>query len=223
MYPAKILPRRFFKIINPNLLLGGNYYLIRHTPGKNIYDDNSNLKPNQIASQTLHFLDLSTSLKGIFEEKHVEFDIKKEFKPIYYKKWTPTKKGLHPKSSEIDLFPERGFLLFNLKDFHGKRIPKKKFDHPVDFEVECKIKHAPTKCNYWHFLFKWHDTTNNSVIDEKYHYSRRVAVAAKTLMVENHKIIPHDYNLLSKWYYILIPNLITKSVVKIKKFKFPRK
>ena len=166
-YPNKLLPKRYFKLLESDKLKDKNLLLIRSTPDKDILDNLGQIKTKAIASPTSNIIGYSINLLGVFRIKHSKIEINKVVRSLYTSNWSPPQDFLRPKKNENRIIKEKGFFTLKFEKIHNYPYP---ITHPntgISYNFLCKLEHKPTKSNYWHFELHWFDENGERVIVEK--------------------------------------------------------
>lgn len=152
VYPKKIPPNRHYKLIQCDL---AQHYLIRSTHSKDILDEATGfVKEKCICDPSEQIKDLSTSLLGIFNEKHIPIDLTRDGAKRFGNYCEPDT-IVDPPIFEQDytLNYDKGYWTIQI----GK-INNTKVHYPMnnpEFIAICKVQHTPAYWNYWHFSINW--------------------------------------------------------------------
>ena len=147
-YPVEILPKNGLTIISDF----DNRYLIRHTPNKEIWDIDGQIKETMICSPKTNMMDLSTSLVGVFGDPHYKLNI---VNPFFIEACPPDFNASVPVYKNDFLFTdERGYFIIDIFSLNGIKVSIEKDTDIIN--AVCMIQHSPVKWNYYHFSINWY-------------------------------------------------------------------
>lgn len=165
-YPEHLLPKINYKIIEWHNDLS-HCYLIRHTPTRKIYtEDSKKISFELIKIQSDHLGDFSTNLLGVFEPNDNLIRVKGENSDYFNSLWIEGNnvgEPLYNKNFDIDT--ERGNFFLKISDLDGK-IANYTNDKSDNIIAKCKILHTPTNCNFWHFSLRWYSIPEEKDVRE---------------------------------------------------------
>ncbi|GAP71889.1 hypothetical protein SAMD00024442_2_50 [Candidatus Symbiothrix dinenymphae] len=127
-------------------------YLIRHTPTKNIYLQES---PDQIDPDIINnipaeqFKDLSTNLLGKFRIEDVYINV---ISRDFLEAWEESCIVNTPVFNfDFCMDVTRGYFFLKIQDICSYAIETEMAQSGQKFSLSLKLRHTPLKCNFWHF------------------------------------------------------------------------
>lgn len=160
-YPEELLPKAGYQIIPTSKLPSGSYLARRSF---NIRTNSSDIRADELLPHSVDrkgitkinyraLIDYSTSLWGVFNKNHIKF------RPTDAKQtsgWKPGDELLKAKNIKFDLEKPAIPIFFPIDSIHNCDFPYKKTNgkNTEIFQGKVEVEHAPTKCNYWHYIFK---------------------------------------------------------------------
>lgn len=156
-YPTEILPDPNYKLIVCDL---SKHYLIRYTEsGERDAIFNSSIqqiKQDAICSPRERMNDLSTSLLGIYEPRHISFELINDGKKTYGGYCNPDEEVIPPIFNEhFTINNNRGFWVVLIEKIQGIIADYTKPNVDEKFSATCIVMHTPTRGNFWHFSLRW--------------------------------------------------------------------
>jgi hypothetical protein len=188
LFPAKILPKSYYKIIQN---IPSSAFLIRSSRDKNIVDSLTGFISHKAIGEpsSTHIPDLSTSLFGPFKEEHSKIRILNKSLGCYIK--PPFNNIDIPVMGEdFDFGFLFGYWFVEIEKIHNKKIIFIKDN--IKYEAICIVNHTPTLWNFWHYsvnwylpLFQcfWHDLSEND--SKKSWAAKSLAHATRNLIKMN--------------------------------------
>jgi len=180
IYPSKLLPSVFFRLINPNNIRHLNVYLIRHTPNKTNFQAGQIIE-SSICEQSSHIEDLSLNFYGKYDELDISIDIKQAHKEHFFSVWTPFQRSRRPNEDQFEQDHNRGWYYLPLSKLHLFRVP---IENPLysDFTVTCEVVHKPVRCNFWHVQLRWKDEKGVILSKKAKTWKRTVQTSSKSFI-----------------------------------------
>ncbi|MDR1883358.1 MAG: hypothetical protein LBR26_11350 [Prevotella sp.] len=178
-------------------------YLIRHTPGKDIYlKDTDQIDPaiiNNIPAK--QFGDLSTNLLGESKIEDIYINVTNE---DFSKPWDEGESVNIPLfNNDFCMKKERGYFFWKIQEIASCSIETEMAKDDQKFNLSLKLSHTPLKCNFWHFsiIAFVNDTDVDSLKisdNQKKKLWRTVRVKLSNIIVG--KI--SDFSVLPKIHYV---------------------
>lgn len=152
IFPVKILPNPFYKIIECNL---SDYCLIRYTDGACGFDHQTGfVAEKSICSPKENISDLSTCLLGVFRLEFLKISLTRNGIDNYSAYCAPDEKVSTPVyEADYTIEDNRGYWSVLIKDINNTIVNYTKSNFP--FTATCVVRHTPAKWNYWHFSINW--------------------------------------------------------------------
>lgn len=190
VYPLRLLPKKNYKYINEDSLVGKDQYLIRFTPNKENINELGHIKDKEICPQRSHLVGLSINLLGYFKVKDNYYGVSDE---KLRADWKKGKAGIRPTINQFFINNDRGYFILPFNIFHN-------YPHPVEdkhlkekLKYTAKLEHKPILANFWHFEVHWYNDEGIKVIrDEK-----KVRGAPNRILTELRNIIKY-YGMMNK-------------------------
>ncbi len=206
-YPSEILPNPNYKHINSDLF---NHYLIRFTTTNNredIYDETlKQVKQEHICTPRDRMNDLSTSLLGVYDTKHIHIELTELGNEKFGSYCEPDEDVIPPEyQTEFINNPNRGFWVILIKKINGIRADYTNPNISKQCNAICKIQHTPAKWNYWHFSIRWdlgdgiywHQLPEK----EKKKMAKRLGGETRSIIAKYAEIEEPNYSQLEKFEY----------------------
>ena len=145
-----------------------SHYLIRHTDTnviEDLWDDEFNcIKYSAIAKHSLHAIDLSASLLGVYSGKHTNIKLTELGDKKYNYYCSPNEEIITPILDEdFTLNNDRCYWTALIRKLEGQPVDYIKGEDPL--KAICYIIQTPMKWNYWHFSIRW--LTDEGFIHDK--------------------------------------------------------
>lgn len=187
-YPEHLIPKPSYFIIQNTQDLG-EYYLIRHTPDKDLIDkDTKQLKVSYIETRTDNLKDLSTNLLAIFRYEDRIFKIKRESQDrAYFNSLWQEKQEVNPipkNEDDFEIDQNRGAFYLKIDSIVGQPVTHINGDTNEKWTARAVVVHTPTNSNFWHFSVRWHDE-NGNIASEKERKRKKILTLTKTIIMEN--------------------------------------
>jgi hypothetical protein len=204
-YPEHLLPQISFKRIDWHIDFSHSY-LIRHTPSKQIYsEETGKIDFNLVKIQSDHLGDLSTNMLGVFDPNDNYICIKSENSEYFHDLWTEGTKVKAPNFQEdFNIDSQRGCFFLRIADIVGQ-IANYSNDNSDKITAKCKILHTPTNCNFWHFSIRWFSIPDQIDVRElsiSKSQRKKLLSSAKLLISELAFGEEPAYSAISKKHYI---------------------
>ncbi len=154
-YPTRILPQLSYKSIECDL---SSHYLIRFTNTNNINDiinpETGFIRQEHICTPRKRASDLSTSLLGVFETKHIQIQLTEIGKAKYGGYCAPDLQ-LDPPifNHDFELNTLRHFWVIKIQHILNAEVHYETSNLP--FKANSVVQHTPMKWNFWHFSIRW--------------------------------------------------------------------
>lgn len=209
-YPTEILPNENYKLITCDL---SNFYLIRHTPSNNPNDlwdnESSQIQQKAICTPSEQIEDLSTSLLGVYDFKHLPIELTTQGVLEFSQYCQPNETIIPPIFNlHYVLNENRGFWVVLIGEIQDQRADFTFGDIEGKFQAICKVIHTPAKWNFWHFSIRWFLPDKNLFLNEmdddkiKRRYKRRLSGEARALIARFADISePDDYSIQPDCYF----------------------
>jgi hypothetical protein len=206
-YPTEILPNEKYKLITCDL---PDHYLIRFTSSNNIeiiWDNILNqLSQSAVCHPRDQITDLSTSLLGIYDLKHIQIDLTNIGRKEYCVYCQPDENIPVPIFNEhFVLNLNRGFWVVKIGKILGQEANFTFGDIEGKFIAICYVVHTPMRWNYWHFSIRWYLPDIKIFLNElsdiklRNKYAKRLSGEARALIAQfgeinypNFYLIPND-------------------------------
>jgi hypothetical protein len=203
-YPTYLLPRiNNKKIAWTNDLLP--LYLIRHTPDKNLYlNETKQIDPKKIEIPSVQLSDLSTNLLG---ESKIEDVYIKIINPALLDAWNESLPVSIPVyNTDFCIDDKRGYFFWLIGDIINCQIESVEII-AIDkiFNLSFRLRHTPKKCNFWHFsiiVLAGDIDVNNLLISDK---QKKKLWRTARIQLSN-ITLPEisDFSTLSQRHYLIV-------------------
>lgn len=154
-YPVELLPNPAYKTIDCDL---SNRYLLRFIPTANLSEildkETGTIKLDCVCSPSARVSDLSMSLLGVYQVKHIFIQLTDEGADKYNSECAPDD------AVEIPFY-ERHYRLNHDRHFwyiQHVHLANKIFEFQSSNETlraKCLVLHTPMCWNFWHFSLRW--------------------------------------------------------------------
>lgn len=154
-YPVEILPNPQYKFIDCNL---SSYFLVRLINSENIEEivdtETGEIRVSFICSPPERIKDMSFSLFGIYNDKHVRLALTEAGKAKFNYYCAPdTVVDIPIFETEFTNNAIKSYCSIPIQELHNKNFEYTRNNDP--FIATCLVKHTPMKWNYWHFSLHW--------------------------------------------------------------------
>jgi hypothetical protein len=167
LYPAEILPQPNYKLIDCDL---SAFFLIRLTNSNDLSDiidlETGNVKLKYICSPEERIDDLSFSLFGIYNNRHITLQFTTQGKEKYMHYCAANE------TVEAPVFPDEFnkdaitlFWTVPINMLNNVTFDYTRSNNP--YTTICLVRHTPMLWNFWHFSLRW------SVLEELHGNERR--------------------------------------------------
>jgi len=214
-FPTEILPSKNRKGISCEL---SACVIFRHYEKSSEMDkitsSDQYINQKYIASQSSNLSDLSTYLRGVFNEAHGKIEIfggEKEYFNFYC---SPNEKVKTPKFEKDFRFnSNRSFWYVKIGDIDNQEIiyPSQN-RNSKSFKAYSRVIHSPKRWNFWHFSIRWWIIPDQEIgfwlndldASKQRKYIKKIVSSSRSILAKNikknpiprYKILePRDYQL----------------------------
>ncbi|WP_375417293.1 hypothetical protein [uncultured Hymenobacter sp.] len=157
VYPLHMVPQPHYRLLNSYHVSGGQ--VLRRTSQPNVTDTMGKILPDQLSHPTedlaRHF---SVNLLGDFQLCDAAWVLRSSPNKAHLAStWQPGEIGQQPSTEEAECVAAEnwGYYWLHVAELHECAFTS------IGENFICRVCHAPTRCNYWHFELHFHNSTGD--------------------------------------------------------------